>query len=101
MSKTNDLDPLLPHTERTPDVPVFDCIVYLSINDTGGVRARVGNLPDLQCTASSEREALMKLIPVFKQKVADWTARQVPIPWIDPPTAAESTEQVRYVPVHL
>ena len=82
-------------------VPVFDCIVYLARETGGGVRARVVNLAGLECTAGSEREALAKLIPAFKQRVAELTRNNTPIPWIDPLPPAEPGEMKRFVPVHL
>ena len=83
------------------DVPVFNCIVYISRNLDGGVRARVANLPGLECTAASERDALSKIVPAFKQRVGELMRSETPIPWIEPPTPAESDEQTRHIPVHL
>jgi hypothetical protein len=65
------------------------------------VRARAANLAGLECTAASEREALAKLIPDFKQRVGEFLDRGAPIPWIEPTPPAEPGEQVRFVPVHL
>lgn len=84
----------------TPNVPVFDCIVYIAAIP-GGVRARVANLAGLECTAANERQALAKLIPAFKQRVAELLQSNSNIPWIDPPLPRESDEQQRFVPVHL
>lgn len=83
------------------DVPVFNCIVYVLTTESGAVRARVANLPDLQSAASSERAALSQLVPAFKQRVAELTRAGAPIPWIEPPLPAEPGEQRRFVPVHL
>lgn len=82
------------------DVPVFNCVVYLS-RDAGGVRARVANLAGLESTASNEREALGKIVPAFRQRVAELMRAGTPIPWIDPPEPAAEGEQTRFVPVHL
>jgi nucleoside-diphosphate-sugar epimerase len=89
-------------SERTQpaDVPVFECVVYISRED-GTVRARVANLEGLECTATTEREALAQLVPVFKQRVAELMHNESPIPWIEPPNAPEPDEQTRFVPVHL
>ena len=92
----NERDPLKP-----VDVPVFSCIAYLSKNSSGGVHARVANLGGLECDAGNEREALSKLVPAFKQRVAELTAGQRPIPWIEPPSPKSHDEQVRLIPVHL
>ena len=86
---------------KPTDVPVFNCIVYISLNSDGSVRARVANLPGLECTAESERDALSKIVPAFKQRVGELIRSETPIPWIEPPTPAESEEQTRHIPVHL
>ena len=90
-----------PRHSKPADVPVFDCIAYVSPDADGGVRARVANLPGLECTAASEREALGKLVAAFKQRVSELTQSETPIPWIDPPAPAESEEMQRFIPVHL
>jgi hypothetical protein len=82
-------------------VPVFNCVVNVSPTDDGGVQARVANLAGLDCTAGSEREALAKIVAAFKAHVSKLTHDATPIPWIDPPVAADANEQVRYIPVHL
>ena len=83
------------------DVPVFNCLVYVSPGPAGGVRARVGNLAGLQVVAASEREALAKIIPAFKQQLGELMQSGAAIPWIDPPLDAEPEEQTRFIPVHL
>jgi len=86
---------------RNPaSIPVFDCIVYVS-SDPGGIRARVANLPGLTATAATERQALAKIVPAFKQQIAELMQNQTPIPWIDPPSPPEAGEQKRLIPVHL
>lgn len=83
------------------DVPVFNCIVYVS-NDAGsGVRARVANLSGIECTAASEREALGKIVPAFKKRVSELMKTGASIPWIEPPSPAAPGENERFVPVHL
>jgi hypothetical protein len=86
---------------KPADVPVFNCIVYVSADAGGGVRARVANLPGLGCTAASEREALAKIVPAFKQRIGELMRSETQIPWIDPPNLAEAGEQKRFIPVHL
>jgi hypothetical protein len=86
---------------KPADVPVFNCIVYVSPQAGGGVRARVANLAGLECTAASEREALGKIVPAFKRLVGEQMQSATPIPWIDPPAPAEAGEQTRFIPVHL
>ena len=49
------------------EVPAFPCIVHL--NAEGGVyRGRVANLAGLEAEASSERELLGKIVPLFKTR---------------------------------
>lgn len=95
-NSSNQEDPLKP-----VEVPVFSCIAYLSQKQASGVHARVANLAGLECDAASEREALSKLVPQFKQRVAELTASKKPIPWIEPPSPKQDDEQVRLIPVHL
>ena len=92
----------LPVTEHQPsEVPVFGCLVYVSPNTAGGVRARVANLPGLECSASNERAALMAIVAAFKKCVAEHMQSDTPIPWIEPPSTMEPSEQQRSIPVHL
>jgi hypothetical protein len=98
---TQKLGELAGNHAKPADVPVFSCIVYVSASAEGGVRARVANLPGLQCTAASERAALGKLVAAFKQRVSEWMRSETAIPWIEPPSQAESGEQPRFIPVHL
>ena len=86
---------------KPSDVPVFNCIVYICPDSGGGVRARVANLPGLECKAASERDALSKIVPAFKQRVGELMRSNTPIPWIEPPASAESDEATRHIPVHL
>ncbi len=86
---------------KPAEVPVFNCIVYVSPAAGGGVRARVANLSGLECTAASEREALGKIVPAFKQRIVELMRGETPIPWIEPPAPAEAGEQRRFIPVHL
>ena len=86
---------------KPADVPVFNCIVYVSPDAGGGVRARVANLPGIGCTAASEREALGKIVLAFKRRIGELMHSKTQIPWIEPPTPAEPGEQKRFIPVHL
>jgi hypothetical protein len=85
---------------KAADVPVFNCMVYVSRTEDR-VRARVANLAGIESTAGSEREALSEVVKVFKQRVAEWTRSQSPIPWIDPPSPPEPEELARLIAVHL
>jgi len=83
------------------DVPVFSCVVYVSSLAEGGVRARVANLPGLEETGTSEREALSKIVAAFKRRVSELIQREAPIPWIEPPSSRKPEEKERLIPVHL
>jgi len=87
--------PLVPR-----DVPAFPCIVHVS---TDGVhyRGRVVNLAGIESSGSSERDLLGKIVPLFKQVVADYHQRGEVIPWITPVPDPEPTETKRFIPVHL
>ena len=88
------------------DVPTFRCIVYVGKVDGGATRAHVANLVGadgsvIEALGSSEREALGKIIPLFKKIVTDFHQGGTEIPWIDPVPDPLSGEQKRFVPVHL
>jgi hypothetical protein len=88
------------------DVPTFRCIVYVGKVDGGGTRVHVANLADasgnmIEASGASEREALGKIIPLFKKTVTEFHQGDTEIPWIDPVPDPSSGEQKRFVPVHL
>ncbi|MFP6621792.1 MAG: hypothetical protein VB877_20780 [Pirellulaceae bacterium] len=83
------------------DVPVFNCLVYVGPSPAGGVRARVANLAGLQVDATSERQALTRIVPAFKQRVSEFLQAQAAIPWIEPPPEPAAGEATRFIPVHL
>ena len=82
-------------------VPVFSCVVYISPARVGGVHARVANLYGIEATAANEREALAKVVPLFKQRIAELMGSGKEIPWLEPPAEIAPEEQERLVPVHL
>ena len=86
---------------QSEQVPVFNCIVYVSPSADGGVRARVANLPGIECSGANEREALGKVVAAFKQRASELLQSGNPIPWIEPPFAVKAGEQQRFIPVHL
>lgn len=83
------------------DPPAFGCLVYIANKPTGGVTARVANLEGFQIEASDERSALGKLVPLFRNRVAQMMADNQDVPWIDPPHPIEDNEFKRFLPVHL
>ncbi|TWU60263.1 hypothetical protein Poly51_05380 [Rubripirellula tenax] len=94
--------PIDPSSDKpTAEVPSFGCIVYVKRDVNGGVVARVANLDGISVVASTERDALAKIVPEFKQRVRDGLASGQPIAWIDPPLPMESDEQKRFLPTHL
>jgi hypothetical protein len=88
-------------SSKPKDVPVFNCIVYVSNQADGRVQARVANLSELACTASTEREALGKIVSAFKQRIVELTQSGTPIPWIEPASPIEPKERKRLIAVHL
>jgi len=82
-------------------VPVFNCVVHVSHDAQGKVQGRVANLPDLICTAATERDLLAKIVKEFKRAVRECSEKNAPIPWVDPPKAKDPNEQTRLIPVHL
>lgn len=99
----NDLPglPIQKHDPPPADVPVFNCVVYVSPHPQGGTQARVGNLAGLSFQGASEREVLGKVVTAFKQHVGQLTEQGEEIEWIEPPLPPEPGEQTRFIPVHL
>lgn len=93
--------PNLEISDGVVNVPSFPCIVYVAAKETGGIRARVGNLDGIEVEGASERDALGKIVPVFKKRVSELMSAGTPIPWIDPPSEMRTGEQKRFLPVHL
>lgn len=83
------------------NVPSFTCVVYVSPTHDGQIRARVANLPGIEFVASTERDALSKIVPAFKTQVSESLSSGSTIPWIDPPAPMSSEESERLLPVHL
>ena len=92
--------PKLHVDSNSSEVPVYNCIVYVS-RTQAGFRARVANLAGLEYTGASERDVLSKIVPAFKQRLAAMSQSDSAIPWIDPPSPKENGEQERLIPVHL
>jgi len=87
--------------QTVSNIPVFNIIVHVRRDTEGNVNARVANLPDLVCSASSERDVLAKIVKEFKQFAKSHSENETPIPWIEPISPKESDEQTRFIPVHL
>jgi hypothetical protein len=95
-----DRDPM--SRMRSPDVPVYNCVVIVSLADQAGqVRARCATIAGLEAVGRSEREALAQVVAAFKATIARHLAAGLPIPWIDPPMQPAAGEEQRYIGVHL
>jgi hypothetical protein len=64
------------------------------------VEAHIANLAGVSISGDSEREVLQKAVCEFKRIIAEYHARNVPIPILSPPPPQEN-ETVRYIAVHL
>lgn len=82
------------------DVPAFPCIVHLTVQN-GVYHGRVANLAGIEAVASTEREMLGKIVPIFKRTVAEIHQSGDTIPWITPVPEPTPTEIKRFIPVHL
>jgi hypothetical protein len=90
------------HVSPPESVPVFNCLVLVAPrNAAGNIVARAANLADISSEAPTEREALQKLVPAFKARLAEFHASGEPIPWLDPPHPPAAGEQQRWIAVHL
>lgn len=91
-----------PRVVVRPDVPVFNCNVYLSPPDERGVvRVRVATLSGVTAEGNGERDALRNIVRRFKEVISGSTARGEAIPWLSEPSAPEAGETQRFVPVHF
>ena len=82
------------------DVPSFICVVYLSTT-VDGVLARVANLAGIEITAATERDALAKVVPAFKERVSSALTDEGKVDWIEPPLPIKDDELERLLPIHL
>jgi len=98
---TNQDDNSLPMGKPAPSVPTFACLVYLSQDESGTSIARVANLDNLQATGVSPRDAMMRVVREFKERVRGAHAARETIDWIDPPMEPKPGERVQSIPVHL
>lgn len=96
-------DPLkdLPIQPGQQSVPVYDCHVLISGPDQNGLLTGVvSNLPEIEATASNERDLLRKITDEFKARVIKYTSENREIPW-QANQKPESGQQQRWIPVHL
>lgn len=91
----------IPEPPMVPvDVPAFPCIVHVTV-EGGAYRGYVANLEGIEAVGNSEREMLGKIVPAFKQTVAELHQQGEAIPWISPVPEPEAAEIKRFIPVHL
>lgn len=87
---------------KSPDVPVYNCVVIVSPRDhSGQVRARCATIAGIDAAGASEREALVQVVAAFKATIGRHLAADLPIPWIEPPQQPMPGEQQRFIAVHL
>ena len=91
------------HTVRAiPDVPVYNCHVYLSPPDERGmVSARAASLVEVFAEGSGERDVLRNIVRKFKEAISGYASRGEPIPWLAEPSPPRPGETQRFVPVHF
>jgi hypothetical protein len=91
-----------PRVRLIPDVPVYDCHVYLSpLDEQGLVHVRAAALTEVVTTGKNERDALRNVVAKFKEVVGRHVSRGEPIPWLVPPNAIKLGEIQRFIPVHF
>ena len=62
---------------------------------------RIANLEGISAEGNTERDVLIQLTKRFKAIVQEYSQKQQPIPWIDPPETPGPGEMQRFIPVHL
>lgn len=83
-------------------VPVFNCRVIVSPSDAAGqVTACAAELEGLSAQGASEREALQKLVAVFKSRLTELVATKQEIPWVRPGMSAAAGQRELFIAVHL
>ena len=87
---------------RTAPIPVYNCPAYLSPPDANGqILARCATLPDVTARGANQREALARLVELFKQTLVGYRAAELEIPFCDPPVSPAPGEKAVYIAVHL
>lgn len=90
------------HAGPAGDVPVFNCVVNVAQpNAEGIVVARVANLAGMEARGKTEREALSKIVAVFKAEMKRLHTAGAPVPWVDPVAKPGPNESQRLIAVHL
>lgn len=90
------------HPPKAVQVPVYNCPAYIAPPDAEGkIYVRCATLPDVTAFGSNQREALSRLVNLFKQTIAGYRAAEIEIPWQEPPLEAKPGEQSVFIAVHL
>ncbi len=92
---------MLPTTEVRDVPPAFGILVYVSTDEPGVVRGRVGNMVDIAVTGTTERGVMQKLVPLCKRLIQEAVSQGREAPLVDPPLAMLDGEQKRFLPLHL
>jgi len=97
-----DASPVVNRIGLPEEVPVYNCIVYLSAKDQDGrVSCRCANVEGLTVVAATERDALQAIVRAFKERAAQAQETGRPLQLIDPPPEPDGSESIRYLAVHL
>jgi hypothetical protein len=82
-------------------VPVFNCIVHIGPSADGAIIARVVNLPGIEASGQTQREALASAVAAFKAEVARYHKVGDAIPFIDNYAPPQPGHTERLIAVHL
>ncbi|MEM6979444.1 MAG: hypothetical protein AAF539_07210 [Planctomycetota bacterium] len=99
MSQSNSKHSLPIDSGEPP--PSFGCLIYLRHIDNGGVHARIANLSGVEVSAPDERAALSKIVPMFRQKMAEAAENGTSLQLDPEPPPPDAGEIRRFLPVHL
>jgi predicted RNase H-like HicB family nuclease len=85
----------------TGSAPVFNCVVHVGRSPDGSFVAHVANLPGIQATAKTEREALASVVATFKSTVASFHEAGEAIPFVENYPRPQAGQTERFIAVHL
>jgi len=85
----------------TGSVPVFNCVVHVGRCPDGSFVAHVANLPGIQASGKTEREALASAVTAFKSTVARYYGADEAIPFVENYPRPQPGQTERLIAVHL
>jgi len=85
----------------TGSVPVFNCVVHVGRSPDGSFLAHVANLPGIQASGKTEREALTSVVATFKSTLARYHAAGEAIPLVESYPRPQPGQSERLIAVHL